>query len=79
MSGGTFNYAYHRVENFCAELDKCREECKFDYEFNTLTAMMDLSNMCKEMARLMKSVEWMTSGDISEEDFVKDFRKYQST
>ena len=79
MSGGAFDYAYERVNTFCDELDKYRLWHVNNYEFNTLTAMLSLSNMCREVAKQMKSLEWMASGDTSEEDFVREYRKFQST
>jgi len=80
MSGGSFDYAYLRVEDFVEELDK-KIKCNNDenvlddpmYGYGPLTILRLIE--CKELlanaARAMKEIEWLYSADSGEKTFAE--------
>lgn len=79
MSGGHFNYAYRRVEDFCeslsGELWKIKnKESGEEYGFSEKTIKIlyrDLEN-CVELTKRMRDIEWVFSGDSSESILLED-------
>lgn len=85
MSGGSFYYAYKRVETFVEELDaKLRRAVAHpedagdedsDYEppqefsLDTLARLTEIARMSEHVAKLMREAEFLYSGDTSEESF----------
>lgn len=80
MSGGSFNYAFHQVGQFIEELevkldnaDKIDEFgcCPNYFEPRVLAKLRNIATMARYTAKLMKEVEWLYSGDIGEDTFMK--------
>lgn len=82
MSGGSFGYAYSRVQQFCEELEikirrngKSREdalypdECYPEYSADTLFSLGQILEEAEKVAKLMRETEWLYSGDHGEESF----------
>lgn len=73
MSGGSFDYAYRRVEYFRERLEALVEfnsdfgGCGFSPE--TCRILTEIAGKSGEWAMIMKNVEWLVSGDIGEGEF----------
>ena len=79
MSGGKFNYAYSRVNTFAEELEqKIIDRFEVDqwgdtpnyYSDPVINRMREIVIEAKKFATVMRAVEWIYSGDISEETFL---------
>jgi predicted mannosyl-3-phosphoglycerate phosphatase (HAD superfamily) len=80
MSGGSFNYAYTKVEKFVEKLDEKLNKVDYKdqygsktYEFEpeTLEQIKIIRNLAECTAKLMKEIEWLYSGDTSDDTFMK--------
>jgi len=80
MSGGSFNYAFHHVGQFIEELElKLDNADKIDefgcypnyFEPRVLAKLRNIVILARYTAKLMKEVEWLYSGDIGEDTFMK--------
>jgi hypothetical protein len=80
MSGGSFDYAYSRVNTFVEELKdrlaKANEADDFGcfpnrFEPSTLAKLNEIAMLATKTALLMRHAEWLYSGDHSEEYFLK--------
>lgn len=70
MSGGSFDYAYSRVNSFVEELgEKVRNEQELKPE--TAYALGEIAGVASIVARLMRETEWFFSGDHGEESFMR--------
>ena len=88
MSGGSFDYAFDRVELFADELkirldafDKVDEwgETPNKFEPETLTKLREIEELARYMSRLMKEVEWLYSGDTSDDSFMESVMEIESS
>lgn len=79
MSGGSFDYAYGRVERFADELamklderDKKNEygEMPNSFEPETIKKLCEIENIARYTAKLMREAEWLYSGDTSDKTFM---------
>lgn len=70
MSGGSFGYAFRRVEEFVEDLEKLMEEGE-EFEVVTMKALEEIKELVRIAAKFMKEVEWLYSGDNGEETFCK--------
>jgi hypothetical protein len=80
MSGGSFNYAYNRVNEFAEELEdriirrfeknRWGEE-PYDYNDETIDHMREIVIEAKRFAEVMRAVEWLYSCDIGEDTFME--------
>lgn len=69
MSGGSFNYAYSRVEVFADDLENLvSQKDQFDQEVQV--RMQQIIELARSAARAMKEVEWYVSCDTSEHTFL---------
>jgi hypothetical protein len=79
MSGGSFDYAYHRVEDFSDALKRKLDEWAQDADISFSPVTMKLLEDCIEQADraagMMRAVEFLASGDIGEESFVQEMLK----
>jgi hypothetical protein len=76
MSGGSFDYAHIRVEQFAEELrakiadngkeNDYGEKCEFSAQ--TITRLQSIAEDADRTAKLMKAAEWLYSGDTGEDD-----------
>lgn len=80
MSGGSFNYAYSRVQDFADELeykiDHAGEvrssyggwtDTEPDYGEETHAMLRKIVEQARKFAEVMRAVEWMYSGDSGPE------------
>lgn len=79
MSGGSFDYAYFKVEMFADELadklnssDKVNKYGEKPYLFEEVTMMKlhEIEKLARYTFRLMKEVEYLYSGDTSDDSFM---------
>lgn len=71
MSGGSFDYAYNKVDTFVNELVSCIEEDKQTLNPETIDRLKQVAAMSSLAAKLMKEAEWLYSGDTGEDTFCK--------
>ena len=79
MSGGSFDYAYYRVESFvdelCERIESNGTKDEYGYSPNyspeVLSKLSRIADESAAVAKKMKDVELMYSGDISEETFLE--------
>lgn len=79
MSGGSFNYAYSRVQEFGETLaEKIRNNGVPDeygdvsgYPPEVLAVLTTIQAQAEQSAGLMKAVEWLYSGDYGPETFLE--------
>jgi hypothetical protein len=85
MSGGSFNYAYSRVETFVEALEsKLRrmtapqvqdsdedadEDRVPEFSPETRARLAEIARLGEHYAKLMREAEWLFSGDSSEDSF----------
>ena len=72
MSGGSFDYAYTKVARFSEELEYQVEKNDEFFSPSTLGVLFEIAQKTRETARIMKAVEWLYSGDTSEETFLEN-------
>ena len=86
MSGGSFDYAFRRVEDFVAELGEYIRDVDYVdnwkgkpyfFEPATLEVIKKIHKDAAVMAKLMKEVEWLYSGDNGDESFMRNVAKIQ--
>lgn len=79
MSGGSFDYAYFRADQFADELglkidntDEVNDWGEKPYQFEpaTLAKLREIEKLARYTAKLMKEAEWLYSGDTSDESFM---------
>lgn len=80
MSGGSFDYAYWKAEQFADELevmlskqDEVNEwnEKPYYMEEATRVKLQEIEKMVRTASKMMKEVEWLYSGDTGEDSFMK--------
>jgi len=84
MSGGHFEYAYHRVEDFAEQLkrdiakNKIKDEFGYvrNYSDETIKNLKAVEKLARLTGQLMYNAEWLLSGDDGEEEFNKGFNKH---
>ena len=81
MSGGSFDYAYYHVVKFADELDfrlnEFRKKDYWGYQSNyfrpaTLAKLREIEALARHAAKLMREVEWLYSGDTSDDSFMEN-------
>lgn len=87
MSGGSFDYAYSRVQDFAdelgAKLDNWNKKTEYGdalYEFEpaTLAKLREIERQARHVAALMKEAEWLYSGDTGDESFMERVRQIEA-
>jgi hypothetical protein len=80
MSGGAFDYAYAKVRSFADELElkihknnetDVYDEAPYGYRPDTLEALDCIREEALRVSQFMREAEWLYSGDIGEETFLK--------
>lgn len=77
MSGGSFDYAYVHVETFAdlltMKLDGNEQDAEYGpaagFGHETVSALRGIEAQARALAQVMRDVEWLYSGDISEATF----------
>ena len=79
MSGGSFDYAFCRVDQFADDLgvrlDEFDKKDEWGYQPNkfepaTLAKLREIEKLARHTAKLMKETEWLYSGDTSDDSFM---------
>jgi hypothetical protein len=71
MSGGRFDYAYIRVQNFADELEAWLDQPPgSDCSPEVLARLRELVASSRRHAAMMRHAEWFASGDAGEETFL---------
>lgn len=71
MSGGSFDYAYGRVQTFAMDLQSRLDEHPDDYWEPAVTAeLRRIADLAGYVGRLMFETEWLYSGDTGEDTFL---------
>ena len=73
MSGGSFDYAFFKVREFAEELRNRIDDSGFSDE--TKEELRNIAKEANTFADKMKSVEWMFSADIGEQEFLRNIRR----
>ena len=79
MSGGSFNYAYSRVQDFAealqAKIDENDKPARHGdaprLPAQLLIALAGIASDARELAVKMRAAEWLYSHDIGEETFMR--------
>lgn len=80
MSGGAFDYAYCKVLSFADDLalrldthdenDDCGNTPN-EFSQHVLAKLKEIEIECRKTASMMREVEWLYSGDTSEDSFMR--------
>lgn len=75
MSGGHYDYAYLKVIEFgdCIERDLTEPKDWMNYSPECMLRLKQIAAEAARFAGVMKDVEWLLSGDVGEETFMKNF------
>ena len=88
MSGGSFDYACYRVDQFADELglrlDEFDKKDEWGYQPNkfgpaTLAKLREIEALARRAAKLMKEAEWLYSGDTGDDSFMERVREIESS
>ena len=88
MSGGSFDYACYRVDQFADELglrlDEFDKKDEWGYQPNkfepeTLAKLREIEALARHTAKLMKEAEWLYSGDTSDDSFMMRVTEIESS
>lgn len=75
MSGGSFDYAYIRIQSFSEELNEKLDKNEYsDLTQQTKDTLRYIAKNSEMMSRMMKEVEWLYSGDIIEDSFLNSIQ-----
>jgi len=86
MSGGHYDYAYYKLHDLADGLEndirKNHEEDEFNYASHfsdeCIEALKKCQNLFAVAAELGHDVEWLYSGDYSEDTFLESFNKIKN-
>jgi hypothetical protein len=79
MSGGSFDYAYSRVTSFVYDLDDRLTDPEYlSFSPEVMIKLREIKDIAANTAELMRAVEWLYSGDDSEECFLRKVGDQQS-
>lgn len=84
MSGGSFDYVYRRVIEFADKLDELIKGSQllgegYKWSPEVTARLQQILNLAEETAAYMKETEWLFSGDIGEETFLKNVNEIALT
>lgn len=72
MSGGAYSYAYFKLQAIVSVMREVDSQVA-----DTPVEILALSEFIDELSYLLRDAEWYQSGDISNEEFIKRFKKHQ--
>ena len=75
MSGGSFDYAYSKVNYFVDDLDDKLNDPEYVFSPEVMTKLREIKAIAENTSQLMRAVEWLYSGDDSEETFMEKVKK----
>jgi len=75
MSGGHFDYVQYRIEDLASEVDeliKNNDDEDLGYHFSSqiIYRFKEAAHVAKQAAEMVQRIDWLVSGDDSEEDFL---------
>lgn len=88
MSGGSFRYAYSRVDQFADELGIRLDEhdrknqygdTPYDFSAAVLFKLREIEALARYTAKMMKEAEWLYSFDTGEDSFMRNVREIESS
>lgn len=68
MSGGHFDHEQYNIERVADEIKKIIDD-RYQYSEETRERLRDAHDACRVAAMLIQRVDWLVSGDDSEESF----------
>ncbi len=71
MSGGSFDYIYSRISMFGEDLSEKLNTTPNEWSPEVTEKLYDIVDIIEYASMLAKEVEWLYSGDIGEESFLK--------
>ena len=73
MSGGSFDYAWMRVDEFLLNLEERleRPEIEDDFKPETIAKLQEIQKTVLLAGKLMREVEYLYSGDTGNETFME--------
>ena len=71
MSGGSFEYAYHHVAEFAAQLEDYLDSDEGVFKPDVKDTLHGIVLIALRASRLMREVEWLYSGDTGEDTFMQ--------
>jgi hypothetical protein len=82
MSGGSFDYAFGKLEMFADELETkldTTSENYWDHGFSPdiIAEMRRVVAEARSFARVMHAVEWLWSGDTGEDSFKREMMEIE--
>jgi len=89
MSGGSFDYAYWKIEEFSRELrnrlngtgqdeDGCGEP-KQEWPEPVKNTLLEIADLSEKLSKLAKEVEWLYAGDTGPESFMENIGEIINT
>ena len=78
MSGGSWNYAYWKVQSLAEELESGEESYSEDEGESPPQhpLRLALSQHMKHLAEVLKAIEWSDSGDTFPDDWIEPTKVY---
>ena len=76
MSGGHFDeaYAYLKINDFADELETCIKNNSDNFGEETLAYLRSQVPLLKQTASIMRQIDYLYSGDSSEETFMEEVK-----
>ena len=75
MSGGSFDYAYSKVNYFVDDLDDRLNDPEEALSPEVMAKLREIKAIAENTAQLMRAVEWLYSGDDGEGTFLRKFKE----
>lgn len=87
MSGGHFNYAYHRASAFAEELEReiannaapSRSSQAYNFSPAVIEALTLIQAQAEKLARMMKAAEDLYEHDTDEKSFLAEMLEIEKT
>lgn len=78
MSGGSFDYAYTRVEQFTDALKDMIQENPEGFKPVVMAKLREIAMLTEYTAKFMKETEWLYSGDTGDDSFMENVREIEN-
>jgi hypothetical protein len=65
MSGGRYQHAYRKLDDFIEELESDIELNKYGFDDETIAGLKRILANTRQTQKEMKAAEWLMSGDVS--------------
>jgi hypothetical protein len=74
MSGGSFGYVYHRVDEFALGLQYAIDSEELKLKEETIKVLKNIIDRATSIADMMEAVDYLYSHDTGEETFMEIIR-----